>query len=115
MHYIIYIFQVRPDGGSGDCTSASCQYRIANECPDDLKVDTEHGVLACKSACVAFDTDEFCCRNEYASSEACNSASWPNNYGTFFSDRCSDAYITSYDLPALHSCRSDIYEIYFGG
>ncbi|KAJ8977873.1 hypothetical protein NQ317_014267 [Molorchus minor] len=107
--------EIYPVDGNGDCSSASCQSRINKDCPDALKVDTEHGVLACKSACVAFDTDEYCCRNDYASADSCRSDSWPNSYGTFFGDRCPNANLSPYDSHATYTCRADTYEINFGG
>lgn len=40
--------------------------------PEELQVKNGHGqVVACKSACLAFDLDVFCCRNNYGTPEKC--------------------------------------------
>ncbi|KAK6115838.1 hypothetical protein DH2020_008107 [Rehmannia glutinosa] len=53
---------VQPSGGSGDCQSAGCVSDVNADCPKELQVVDDGGaVVACKSACAAFDTPEFCC------------------------------------------------------
>ncbi|XP_019870277.2 uncharacterized protein LOC109598797 [Aethina tumida] len=58
---------VEPVRGVGDCQKAKCDYHINNDCPDSLKVDTEHGIIACR---VSSDEEQY------------------------FRDRCGDAYFS---------------------
>ncbi|KFK33168.1 hypothetical protein AALP_AA6G339300 [Arabis alpina] len=49
---------------SSKCTILGCHKDLKTTCPDELQVLNEEGrVVACKSACLAFDNDRFCCRN----------------------------------------------------
>ncbi|URE28636.1 Thaumatin family, partial [Musa troglodytarum] len=64
---------VVPSGGS-NCESTSCPVNVNAQCPQELQVTApDGGVVGCKSACVAFNTDEYCCRGQY---EAAPSPAW---------------------------------------
>ncbi|KAG6437975.1 hypothetical protein SASPL_102906 [Salvia splendens] len=47
---------VRPSGGTGDCQNAGCVTDLNASCPNELRVETGGAVVACKSACAAFNT-----------------------------------------------------------
>ncbi|PQQ03250.1 thaumatin-like protein 1 [Prunus yedoensis var. nudiflora] len=58
---------VEGSGGSGTCASTGCATDLNRRCPAELKVD---GGGACKSACDAFGTPEYCCSGDYAYDDA---------------------------------------------
>ena len=85
---------ITPQGGSGTCKVSSCPADINSNCPDVLQVKGSDGkVIACKSACVAFNTDQYCCRGAYNTSATCP----PSQYSKFFKQQCPDAYSYAYD------------------
>ncbi|XP_019879521.2 uncharacterized protein LOC109607486, partial [Aethina tumida] len=112
---------IEPIGGSGDggeysCRKAVCEYHINNDCPDELKVDGEHGVIACQSACLHFKNDEYCCSGSHNTPETCKSSDWPVDYPKYFKDRCPDAYSYAYDdHKATFTCLANKYVITLGG
>ncbi|CAD5164042.1 unnamed protein product [Musa acuminata subsp. malaccensis] len=58
---------VVPSGGS-NCNSTSCPVNVNALCPQELRITApDGGVVGCKSACLAFNTDEYCCRGQYGS------------------------------------------------
>ncbi|KAJ8941002.1 hypothetical protein NQ314_010510 [Rhamnusium bicolor] len=85
------------DGSPYSCRRAACEYHFNNDCPNELKVNTEHGVIACKSACGAFNSDEYCCRNSHNTPDTCRSSNWPVNFPAHFKNHCPDAYSYAYD------------------
>ncbi|CAA6654945.1 unnamed protein product [Spirodela intermedia] len=65
-----------------------------------LKSPSQH-VVGCKSGCVAFGTDELCCRNKYSAPGACRSSS----YSQYFKQACPSSYTYAHDSPSLvHDC-----------
>ncbi|OMO73715.1 Thaumatin [Corchorus olitorius] len=86
---------ITPQGGSGPtCTPTSCEKDINAVCWADLAVKGPDGAtIACKSACVAFGDPQYCCKNEFNSSETCK----PTTYSQFFEDQCPQAYSYAYD------------------
>nr|XP_023017000.1 pathogenesis-related protein 5-like [Leptinotarsa decemlineata] len=113
-------FQIEPIGGKGDggqysCKKSACPRYLNDECPNELKLNTEHGVVGCKSACLAFNTDQYCCRGAFGTPETCRSSTWPVNYPKFFKSRCPDAYSYAYDdHKSTFTCRAEKYLITFG-
>lgn len=93
------------------CTIGGCTKNLENVCPRELQVLNSNGeVVACKSACLAFNLDPFCCRNEYGSPEKCK----PNVYSKIFKDACPNYYTYAFDTPPpLVSCSSKEYVITF--
>ncbi|XP_078150626.1 thaumatin-like protein 1 [Carex rostrata] len=84
---------ITPQGGSG-CSSVTCSANINSLCPQELQDKGSDGsVVACKSACVAFNTDEYCCRGAYDKPTTCKST----NYSKIFKDACPQAYSYAYD------------------
>ena len=90
---------------------------VINQCPDALQVKNGQGtVIACNSACNAFNTDQYCCRGAYGTPETCKSETWPENYPKFFKDRCPDAYSYAYDdHKSTFTCKANAYLVTFGG
>ncbi|KAJ0027545.1 hypothetical protein Pint_35760 [Pistacia integerrima] len=94
---------VTPTGGSGSkCTKASCTGNVNAVCPSQLQVKGSGGsVIACKSACEAFNQPQYCCTGSYHSSNICK----PTNYSMIFKKQCPDAYSYAYDdNTSLLSC-----------
>lgn len=93
------------------CSIGGCFKNVNSLCPKELKVLNDKGeVVACKSACLAFGQDCFCCRKEYASPEKCR----PSVYSKIFKDACPSYYSYAYDSPPpLVSCVAKEYVITF--
>ncbi|KAB2008393.1 hypothetical protein ERO13_D10G087800v2 [Gossypium hirsutum] len=96
---------------SPKCTIGSCSKNPNNFCPQELQVVNKNGeVVACKSACLAFDIDSFCCRNEFGTPEKCK----PSVYSKMFKDACPSYYSYAFDMPPpLVNCASKDYVITF--
>lgn len=85
---------VSPQGGSGECNSTSCPFDVNSICPPELAVKGTYGrVVGCDSACVAFNTPEYCCTGAYGSPETCP----PTSYSQLFKSQCPQAYSYAYD------------------
>lgn len=81
-------------GSRGACSSTACPADINSGCPPELSVKASDGsVVGCKSACDAFNTDQFCCRGAYGSAETCP----PTNYSEIFKKQCPQAYSYAFD------------------
>ena len=93
------------------CTIRGCLQNVNDFCPQELEVLNENGkVVACKSACLAFDVDNFCCRNEFGTPERCK----PSVYSKIFKDACPSYYSYVFDTPPpLVNCASREYVITF--
>ncbi|RZS28956.1 hypothetical protein BHM03_00062614, partial [Ensete ventricosum] len=84
---------VTPRSARG-CSSTSCPVDINSGCPPELQERAGDGaVVGCKSACLAFDTDWYCCRGAYGTPSACT----PTNYSMLFKNACPQAYSYAYD------------------
>lgn len=104
---------VVPQGGSGDnCTSTGCVVDLNGACPSELKVasvDGKEGV-ACKSACEAFGSPQYCCSGAYATPDTCK----PSSYSEIFKSACPRAYSYAYDdKTSTFTCASADYTITF--
>ncbi|KAL1338048.1 hypothetical protein HN51_032735 [Arachis hypogaea] len=93
------------------CSILGCLKELKNYCPHELEVlNTRGEVVACKSACLAFDVDNFCCRNEYGSPEKCK----PNVYSNIFKEACPYYFSYAFDTPTpLANCFSKEYVLTF--
>ncbi|KAJ4747226.1 Thaumatin-like protein [Rhynchospora pubera] len=108
---------VVPQGGSGTCSATGCLVDLNSACPSSLKVtlatdsSTEGSEsVACKSACEAFDTPEYCCSGEYGSPNTCK----PSSYSQFFKNACPRAYSYAYDdATSTFTCTDASYTITF--
>ncbi|XP_056643063.1 uncharacterized protein LOC130449334 [Diorhabda sublineata] len=111
---------IEPVGGTGDgsqysCKKSACESHLNDDCPEELKQYTDSGVVACKSACLAFNTDQYCCRGAYGTPDTCKSSTWPQDYPKYFKDRCPDAYSYAYDdHKSTFTCKAEKYTITFG-
>ena len=96
---------------SSKCTIGGCLKNVNNLCPLELQVLNKTGeVVACKSACLAFNVDRFCCTNEYGTQEKCK----PSVYSKMFKDACPSYYSYAFDTPPpLVNCASREYVITF--
>ncbi|RWW18628.1 hypothetical protein GW17_00017373 [Ensete ventricosum] len=102
---------VVPSGGGANCNSTSCPVNVNALCPQELRiVAPDGGVVGCKSACLAFNTDEFCCRGQYGSPDTCK----PSSYSQIFKNACPQAYSYAYDdRTSTFTCVGANYDITF--
>ncbi|CAD6225936.1 unnamed protein product [Miscanthus lutarioriparius] len=100
--------EIEPAAG-GRCRSTSCPADINRVFPSELVVRAaaaaarkdggggggsgDDAVVGCKSACLAFGTDEYCCRGKFASPVTCK----PSGYSELFKAQCPQAYSYAYD------------------
>ncbi|KAE8808889.1 thaumatin-like protein 1b [Hordeum vulgare] len=77
----------------GNCAPTGCVVDLNGACPGDLRVPSSTGGVACKSACEAFGTAQYCCSGEYGSPGTCR----PSAYSQFFKNACPRAYSYAYD------------------
>ncbi|XP_027154245.1 thaumatin-like protein [Coffea eugenioides] len=102
---------VTPYPTAPKCYIGGCFSDIKKECPRELAVLNELGqVVACKSACLAFNEDRFCCRKKYGSPATCK----PDVYSRFFKAECPYYFSKPFDTPSpLVNCPADQYIITF--
>ncbi|KAF6172063.1 hypothetical protein GIB67_029481 [Kingdonia uniflora] len=95
---------VTPHEGYGVCPVVGCKEKLLYTCPRELVLRSKGGqVVACRSACEAFGTDEFCCRNHYNSPQTCRASS----FSEFFKKACPSTFTYAHDSPSLmHECSS---------
>eukprot|EP00249_Psilotum_nudum_P030431 c43040_g1_i1 orf=468-1187(+) len=87
---------ITPRGGSGACQTAGCSSDLNQVCPSKLQMDNGGEVVACKSACDAFNKPEYCCTGAYSSPQTCHS----NTFSKIFKRACPKAYSYAYDDPS---------------
>ncbi|KAL8475608.1 hypothetical protein ACS0TY_028318 [Phlomoides rotata] len=106
-----YNLPVQVSSKDGKCNVGGCRKNLKATCPEELRVKNGKGeVVACKSGCLEFDIDSFCCRNEYGSPEKCR----PNVYSRMFKDACPAYFSYAFDSSAaLVSCSTDVFVITF--
>ena len=79
--------------GAG-CATVTCGADINAACPPELAVRAaDGGTVGCRSACLAFGTDEYCCRGDHGTPDRCR----PSRYSEFFKHKCPQAYSYAYD------------------
>ncbi|XP_059636711.1 pathogenesis-related thaumatin-like protein 3.5 [Cornus florida] len=101
---------VRPSGGTGDCQYAGCVTDLNGNCPPELRVMDSGSVVACKSACAAFNAPEFCCTGDHSTPATCS----PNQYSEMFKNACPTAYSYAYDdASSTCTCSGSDYLITF--
>ncbi|KAF6208553.1 hypothetical protein GE061_017011 [Apolygus lucorum] len=84
-------------GGRYDCKAAGCHADLNAICPKELAVRNGGRTIACMSACMKFNTDQYCCRGRFNTPATCKSSHWPVNYPAIFKRACPDAYSYAYD------------------
>ncbi|XP_062205675.1 thaumatin-like protein [Phragmites australis] len=106
------------NGTDHKCSIAGCAKDVNAVCPLELQVTATAGggaktktVVACKSACLAFGLDAFCCRGAYATPAACRGSM----YSRLFKDACPAYYSYAYDTTAATAsgCYAQEYVITF--
>lgn len=86
------------------CGTAGCTTDLNTICPNELKQYGTGGVVACKSACLAFNSDQFCCRGSYNTPQTCPYFA----YARTFKNACPDAYSYAYDdQKSTFTCRGN--------
>ncbi|CDP07567.1 unnamed protein product [Coffea canephora] len=102
---------IRPSGGLGDCNYSGCVADLNQNCPEELQVtDSDKVVVACKSACDAFNTPQYCCTGDHSTPETCP----PTNYSRKFKEACPAAYSYAYDdASSTFTCAGSDYLITF--
>ncbi|KAL5980665.1 hypothetical protein ACLOJK_028573 [Asimina triloba] len=92
------------------CRIGGCSKNMNSMCPEELQVVEDGAVVACKSACLAFDLDVFCCRNAYGTPDKCKAT----RYSKMFKDACPSYFSYAYDSPSpLVNCYSKEYVVDF--
>lgn len=101
---------ITPSGGSSDCKSVGCVSDLNLNCPSSLQVRRDGNVVACRSACLAFERSEYCCTGAYNSPNVCKATS----YSEYFKASCPTAYSYAYDdQTSLFTCKGADYLIRF--
>nr|DAD40635.1 TPA_asm: hypothetical protein HUJ06_014958 [Nelumbo nucifera] len=101
---------VRASGGTGACQYAGCVADLNHSCPKELQVTDSGNVVACKSACAAFNTPEFCCTGGHSTPQTCS----PTSYSEMFKRACPTAYSYAYDdASSTCTCTGSDYLITF--
>ncbi|EMS45516.1 hypothetical protein TRIUR3_05853 [Triticum urartu] len=89
-------------------------FHVTNKCPFPVTASGGAGkkatVVACRSACLAFGLDAFCCRGAYGTAETCRSSV----YSRLFRDACPAYYSYAYDVAAATArCYAQEYVVTF--
>ncbi|OMO62572.1 Thaumatin, partial [Corchorus capsularis] len=103
---------IAPVNGKGNCSVAGCDSDLRQNCPSELSVKANGTgkVIACRSACDVFDTDQYCCRGSYGTPDMCHATS----YSKKFKSACPTSYSYAYDDPSsLFTCSGADYIITF--
>ncbi|EXB65270.1 hypothetical protein L484_025349 [Morus notabilis] len=102
---------MRPIGDeAGSCGIAACEADLNACCPAALAERKEGKVVGCKSACLALNTDRYCCRGEFSDPNRCK----PTVFGLVFKAVCPRAYSYAFDeATGLKNCRASRYVITF--
>jgi len=98
---------VEGTGGSGLCASTGCISDLNQQCPAELRASEGS---ACKSACEAFGSPEYCCSGAYGSPATCR----PSIYSEMFKAACPRSYSYAYDdATSTFTCTGADYTITF--
>ncbi|KAK8518695.1 hypothetical protein V6N13_018031 [Hibiscus sabdariffa] len=98
---------VEGNGGSGLCASTGCTTDLNRQCPPELRVGDGD---ACKSACGAFGSPEYCCSGAYSTPATCK----PSVYSEMFKAACPRSYSYAYDdATSTFTCTGADYTVTF--
>lgn len=103
---------ITPFKGSGKCSYAGCVRDLNMMCPVGLQVRSKDNnrVVACKSACSAFNSPRYCCTGSFGTPQACK----PTAYSRIFKAACPKAYSYAYDDPtSIATCTRGNYLVTF--
>jgi hypothetical protein len=99
---------------STGCSSAGCTKPVP--CPAELQVHASGKVVGCESPCGVFNTDQYCCRKQWAPRASCLPEQWPVNYAAIF--KKAEPFAYSYvddDATSTFTCAGECdYRITFG-
>lgn len=96
---------------STGCSSGGCTKPV--NCPSAMRVSA--GVVACETACAAFNNDTYCCRGAWSGRDKCIPSKWPADYTKVFKNAEPYAYSYAYDDSATMSCKGRCsYRVTFG-
>ncbi|KAJ7553998.1 hypothetical protein O6H91_06G122900 [Diphasiastrum complanatum] len=93
------------------CGVAGCTGDLNESCPSELQLQAPGGqVIACKSACEAYGTAQYCCTGTYSSPATCP----PTTLSQTFKAACPNAYSYAYDdASSIYTCTGGSYIITF--
>ncbi|XP_010531575.1 PREDICTED: pathogenesis-related protein 5, partial [Tarenaya hassleriana] len=98
---------VEGSGSGSACATTGCVSDLNRNCPAELRVK---GGSACRSACEAFGTAEYCCNGAYGSPDTCK----PTMYSQVFKTACPKSYSYAYDdATSTFTCSDGDYTITF--
>ncbi|XP_028768023.1 thaumatin-like protein 1 isoform X1 [Neltuma alba] len=98
---------VEGTGGSGLCAPTGCVSDLNRQCPQELRVGEGD---ACKSACEAFNSPQYCCSGAYSSPATCK----PSVYSEMFKSACPRSYSYAYDdATSTFTCTGADYTVTF--
>ncbi|XP_024959592.1 pathogenesis-related protein 5-like [Cynara cardunculus var. scolymus] len=101
---------VTPIEGKGDCSVAGCGTDLRANCPSELAFRSSGKIVACRSACNVFDSDQYCCKGVYDNPVTC----MPTNYSRVFKTACPLAYSYAYDDPtSIITCSTTDFVVSF--
>lgn len=94
---------IAPNSGTAngyDCGAPACS--SLPSCPSELQEkDASGNVIACKSACAAYGTDEYCCTGSYAGRGDCGT----NSFATAVKAACPNVYTYPHDdSTSMYAC-----------
>jgi len=99
-----------------NCGNQAC-IDLNTVCPSALQeVNASGKVVACKSACEALGTDQYCCLGRYVSG-VCNPDTWPSNVNSakLFKSAYPHDYSYAYDdSTSTYTCKTCNFLINFG-
>ncbi|XP_018855990.1 pathogenesis-related protein 5-like [Juglans regia] len=103
--------RINATGGTSDCPYAGCIVDLNGRCPPQLQVFNVSGsVVACKSACEAFNEAQYCCADNNSTAETCSRT----QYSELFKKACPNAYSYPYDdVSSRFTCSGSNYLITF--
>ncbi|KAL3621369.1 Thaumatin-like protein 1 [Castilleja foliolosa] len=94
-------------GGSGMCASTGCVTDLNRACPAELRFGAGE---ACRSACEAFGSPEYCCSGAFNTPATCR----PTVYSKMFKSACPRSYSYAYDDPtSTFTCSGADYTVTF--
>ncbi|KAI5577486.1 hypothetical protein BDE02_09G117200 [Populus trichocarpa] len=98
---------VEGSGGSGMCASTGCVSDLNIQCPQELRSGEGD---ACKSACEAFGSPEYCCSGAFNTPATCK----PSVYSEMFKAACPKSYSYAYDdATSTFTCSGADYTVTF--
>ncbi|CAM8904404.1 unnamed protein product [Rhodiola kirilowii] len=99
--------EIESSGGNGACGSTGCIADLNSLCPEELRAESGG---ACKSACLAFGSAEYCCSGAFSTPETCR----PSAYSEMFKTACPTSYSYAYDdASSTFTCSGADYTITF--